>query len=276
MLGQRSAFIQRKSGGQKEVKVPLGLTAPPEELSSSFSFEFYLRSSQYHKGASAVLNWCKEHLKKKSLTEQQKQVIMDSSNMNIADIINVIRHGHRGFHFEVSFESTASSMHTARRRKRETDSIKFSPPAEKWFDQLDTDEQRRFRSLLNDPIFIRKDKVETHGGLLQVWTQQLFEDPFKYILRNVWMWIAATEYFGEMTEVMLGFKPGQRIAFRAIMDTLDIGGNRVKDTNELIERLVSERDGKFRSDARDSKEAIQKQIQRIKKIISPFAKGYGD
>ncbi len=199
-----------------------------EELSSAFVFEFYLQCMDYHKGARAVLDWCNEHLKSKSLDERQLNLILQPNSLG-------------DFHTALLKQGLLNDEFLGM-----------------WFNELNKEERLELESILDDPIFVRKDKANDQD-LLWVWSGKLFEDPFDYIKKHVWMWNAAIEYcFNQLK--YLGLTPTQEVMFRAMVDRL----GRHKDLQSLIDYLKQERDG---TKDQDSRETIIKIIKRAKQLM---------
>ncbi len=203
-----------------------------EALSSAFVFEFYLECMNYDKGARAVLDWCKEHLKSKSLDERQLNLIRQANSLG--------------------------DVHTALLKQ----GLLNNEFLGMWSSSLNKEERLEVESILDDPIFVRKDKA-IGQDLLLVWSGKLFEDPFNYIIKHVWMWNAAVKYCYDQLK-HIGITPVQEITFRAMIDRLDDGIKRHKSLKDLISFLVNERDKKKNQ---RSFETIQRTLRRVKKNI---------
>lgn len=232
MEGYRWRFATRKTGAPMKPRIPEPFRSyfeatKSEELSTGFAWEVYLQCTDYHKGARAVLDWSNRHLKSRSLDKRLLNLIVQANSP--ADL------------FAAVLEEEQSSG-------KEWYKL--------WLGGVSKDAKGEVQSILDDPIFIRKDEV--YEGDLFLWSGKVFENPFDYMITRVWMWNAAVDYCLKCLRP-LGVTPPQQLMFRAMIDRL----GRHKDFRGLVDYLAKERDTK----RRDTRDTILRTLRRAKQLI---------
>ncbi len=236
MLDQRKQFVTRRVGAPKKSRLPEPLKSyfeshSSEDLSSSYVFEHYLRCMRYYEGPKALLDWCKEHLRTKSLDIPHARLITRAKSLNELWIA------------VLSEKSPSENWY------------------KEWLDGLKKDGANQFAEIMKDEIFIQRDTV---GDLTLVWSGKVFENPFDFVTKNVWMWNAAVKYCLEAVKKTVRLKPTERIALRAMMARLDSGKEILKNRRELLDFLAKEKETDREPGNWDT---IQRQINRAKKLI---------
>ncbi|MFZ1977903.1 MAG: hypothetical protein WAV76_08085, partial [Bacteroidota bacterium] len=83
----------------------------------------------------------------------------------------------------------------------------------------DTEDRKYFEPILNDNIFLSKREdapPDSNRHLLWVSGSQVFENPFKFIQKHVWIWNSAINYCLKAFH-QIGIRGAQEIAFKAAL-----------------------------------------------------------
>ncbi len=115
--------------------------------------------------------------------------------------------------------------------------LKSKELEEQWHYALMNDGDRKyFDPILNDNIFLSKVEENYYEGFLSVSGKQVFENPFNYVLKHVWIWNSALEYCLNKFDD-LDIRGEKAIAFRAFLN-MELKNTHAPIDSESYDRYV--------------------------------------